>query len=171
MSQNEIITLTFSGIAILVSLITSYYQFFWKQTKANFRLVWIQNNEGRFDRKYCYVISNPGNQELLLNSIHLLTGNSDKGMASESYGGHDIESSDYPKVIKVGEIAPVNICINSDVYEKLDEHNKKVFIMFEFVSVNGRKKEFLHDITAIGENHSKEEMKVWESNLLKGFKD
>jgi len=171
MSQNKIITLIFSGIAILVSLITSYYQFFWKQTKANFRLVWIKNNEGQFDRKYCYVISNPGNQELLLNSIYLLTGNSNKGIAYESYGGHDIESNDYPKVIKVGEIATVDICINSNVYGKLNEYNKKVFLMFEFVSVNGRKKEFLHDITAIRENHSKEEIKVWKSNLLKGFKD
>lgn len=168
MEKNEIITLVISSFALIISLIGLYYQFFWKHSKAYFRLVRIAYPDNEFNMELSYVVCNFGNIDLLLNDVEFVSGLTDKGTGIEPYSVLKYYCNDFPSIIEPEKIKQVFISIKS---EDLKNRKKNLYTMFEFISAKGKKQEFLHNISHLGEHHSKDEQKTWKRIRIRKFNE
>lgn len=168
MNNNEITTLFISSLALIVSLVSVYFQFLRKHSKANFRLVRIGYSQNAFDMELSYIVSNFGNIDLLLNDVEFVSGKSDKGPGIEPYSVLEFECKNYPIVIEPGKIKQVFVLIKSEIFEKRDS-SENLYTMFQFISANGKKKEFLHDISHLKEFQSKKEQLTWRKIEIDKF--
>lgn len=139
-----------SIIALLLSSISIYLQFFHKRTAINGRLLEIGNNDHnkKETTAYTYSISNVGNQQILISNISFFAGTSSLGRAKASYTVLKYECNDYPTIIRPDEMKLIRISLDKNQFYPKDKLPIRYFVMFEFVYLNGKRKELLHDITS-----------------------
>lgn len=169
MKNTELVTLIISSAALLVSFGALYLQFFHKRTAILGRLIGInyKPHDDNYERVLNYSISNLGNQEILLNDVEFLEGQSARGRAHEGYAVHEYKCIDSPYVLKPGEIKLFEVFTKKKESKRKTKYEKKYFIMLCFTSTEGKNLEIFHDITRSGSINSKEEKAVWEPFTLK----
>ena len=169
MKDTEIITLLISISALLVSFVALYLQFFYRRTAILGKLIGINYHpqDENYERVLNYSISNLGNQEILLNDIEFLEGNTGLGRALDAYEVHKCRCHDSPYVLKPGEIKLFVVFTKKKESKRISKHEKKYFIMFYFTSTKGKNFEIFHEITKTDSINNKEEKTAWESFTLK----
>lgn len=127
MTPNEILTLSISGIALVVSGTTLYLTFFHKKLSAMGCLI-AYNTESDDDPKsghYEFSVANTGSVEILVRSIEVdVTGPSAPTMLPI------IRSDKLPAVLKPGQIVLIDFDLPS--YLMLDAAKRKNKILIEF---------------------------------------
>lgn len=99
MTANEILTLTLSAFAILLSSVGLYIQFWHRKAIANFRLIGVSYSEDEeLGMTLQYMVSNYGNLDLLLTDVEIVSGNSDKGTGEEGYSVLAYKCDDFPQI-------------------------------------------------------------------------
>jgi hypothetical protein len=161
MTTNEIITFSISTSALFIALASLYVQFFHRKTKLNGRLISVSYGKDDFDVELNYSLSNMGNQEILISDIEFLDGNSNRGRAKDGYTRLKDECSDYPYVLKPGEIKLIKVSIKSSELTDVREKGNRAFIMFEFTSTAGRQYEILHEVSELKGRIYPKETKMW----------
>ena len=167
MTTNEIVTICISILALFIALSSLYFQFYYRKTKLNGRLIGVSYGKSDYDAELNYSLSNMGNQEILISDIEFLDGNSDLGRAKDGYRKLKYECSDYPYVLKPGEIKLTKILIKSSELSDVKEKGNRAFIMFELTSTTGRQYEILHEISELKGRIYPKETKLWNPFTLK----
>jgi hypothetical protein len=173
MKGTELFTLIISAIALIASFVSIYFQFFHRKTAILGKLLSINYevpNED-FDQELNYSLSNLGNQEVLLNDVEFLEGNSSRGLAHDGYTLHKYKCLDSPYVLKPGEIKLIKVYTKLKKTKHHSNSGNKFFIAFAFTSLEGKSLEILHDITKQHSNDPKEENPTWKPFTLKDATD
>jgi len=172
MELKDIISISMSMIALLLSSLAIYFSYWNKSTKAllclNSRL--FDCLGGKTIRELSYTFSNIGNQELYIKDISLLRGQSPLGNLKHESSYLVIPSNEVnPFVIKPGEIRTFMLSHNvkyglpSD-YDELK--NKYIVVSLEVISANGKRFQITHDITTLSASGPDLKDKIWEGISL-----
>jgi hypothetical protein len=117
MQAKDYLTLMLSVSALLVSLYNLYAQQFRRRDRIVGSALSISLNEGLFNRKSEYFLSNVGDTQLVLKEVNLMDVKSHEGEARIL----NIEtSSKLPCVIKPGEVLLIDIFFHSVDYLSAD---------------------------------------------------
>lgn len=187
----QFLSIVISIIALVLSYVAFFMQFFHKKTAILGTLLGIgyDLSEKDYERSFNYSISNLGNQEILLNKVLFLEGTSAKGRAHDIYRQHKDKCMSSCSVIKPGEIKTITVFAkriqpqfkikrikseNKIIWPRKDDSEKEAtpnpiyFIAFELISIKGKNYEILHDITNSFSFKSKDEEKaMWIPFTLK----
>jgi len=131
----DIITISISIVALLVSLITVYFSFFRKKLSfigcltAFHTLSKNDPMKGRFE----FSLSNNGNRELLVRDIIIDLVNAPNGMLLPV-----IDSEEIPIVLKPGQIVLSNIELPNLFLHKVAESDSIVLFNFQVYSPDGK---------------------------------
>lgn len=124
MTKTEIITICISTLAILLSGISIYFQFFRKKTSALLRLLNAEYSEEKI--VLCYSLINSGNQDLLLKDVYFPGYSSNLGQEVDSYRNYDCKCLKVRTVIEPGKICSANVKVSiKDVQNKEPEERPK----------------------------------------------
>ena len=173
----ETLPLIFSAVALAVSLTALYFNHFRKKTKAllvlNNRL--FDANEYGTERELSYTISNLGNQDIFVKEINYFYGNSPLGPFHHDSAFLDYPSTciEVPMIVKQGEIK--SLMLKHKVSEKFftKEIEKKYeyrIVFLEVFSADGKRYDFVHDITELAPSHVGLDHPIWKSVGLKRVK-
>ena len=183
MTSTELFTLIISGIAIMASFVSIYFQFFHRKTAILGKLLLTnyQISDDNFDQELNYSLSNLGNQEVLLSDVEYLDWHTTRGRAYNGYSVHKYKCPDSPCVLKPGEIKLLKVCTKKETGKRLPSRvpkkketgkslpgsDKRFFIMFVFTSSEGKNSEIFHDITKLHSKDHEEEKLIWKPFTLK----
>jgi len=169
MNNTELLTVVISITALFASFSALYLQFFHKRTAILGKLLDIcyDHIDDNYDRAYNYSMSNIGNQEVLLNDIEFLEGQSAKGREHDAYSVHKYMCEDSPYVLKPGEIKMFKVFTKIKKSKRKSTAKQKFYIMFVLTSTEGKTFEILHDITKSNSINSDEEKATWKPFTLK----
>ena len=131
MEKNELVSLTISALALLVSLITLFLtQFFKRNSLVGVIASWNTGAEISEEFQICDVtLSNTGNRELLVRDIELLC-SPEKG--DETFPV--VEHTNIPVVIKPGEVKLLKINVPNYYLKFLSSRKQKLKFLFHIYS-------------------------------------
>ena len=135
MTTTEIITICFSSIALLVSFLTVYYNFFRK--KLSF-IGCLAAYNSPFDEEpmignYEFSLSNNGNRELLVREVMV-----DYMDAPDHFLSPMIKINEIPAVIKPSQILLVKVPLSHNFMKIAAKEGFKVLIQFCVFSPDGK---------------------------------
>ena len=134
MTTIEIITICFSSIALLVSSLTVYYNFFRRKLSFVGCLAAYNSplDEDKMIGNYEFSLSNNGNRELLVREVMV-----DYLDAPDQFLSPMIKSNEIPAVIKPSQILLVKVPLSHHFMEVAVKEGFKVLIQFCVFSPDG----------------------------------
>jgi hypothetical protein len=141
LTSNEIITISISIAALIVSLVTLYYSVFYKKIALiGTMLSWNRPNpqedekkEKRLDVNVEFALSNIGNRELLIKEVEVDWENPPEN-ALVPY----IFPEEIPCVLKPSQIKLIEFKVPLFFMKQIKNQNQKLVIRFQTISPNGK---------------------------------
>ena len=168
MTNNEVVTILLSAVALIVSFVTFYLTYFHKRAGLVGVLVGCRYGlVGLYENEVEYALSNTGNLQLVFREIELLVGRSTAGKQSEAYSVSQFESSDYPAIIEPSHIKLVKLRFKSNQIAEAKKTNERCIVTFTLISSNGKVHELMHDLTDLEEYNTVASSVVWKPFKLR----
>lgn len=144
MEAKDIITLTISGGALAVSLVSLYFSLFHKRISLVGTLAaWNPRAENFENSQVCEVaISNTGNRELVLREIEILSFPEIEGELFPV-----LESEQVPAVLKPGEMKLLTFPVPDHYLQKLAKENRALRLNFHIFTTEATLKLATKDLT------------------------
>lgn len=160
MQTKDIITLSFSCLALLISFFNFYAQHLRKRDRLISNLIQPWIDSGEWDRSIEFSLCNVGDNQLIIKQVDLLR------YEPEEYDGEcDVPRSltaEVPLVLKPGEVAILRTKYHSADIRK---NGEVVGVEFGILSARGRSYDLFHPMYQGQEMHSQ----AYRTFKLKGF--
>jgi hypothetical protein len=173
MDSKDLIPILLSSAALVFSILTWYFAYFHRRTKAI--LCYVSRefgggvNDASMTRELTYSFSNTGEQSVYVKGVSVLVGDSPLGPLRHSSSYDVIKVNKvHPFIVSPGQIETFTL-IHDNNDERLHENedNEKFTIVhLEVISANGVRYEMSHDISKLGPIGPEAKNRIWKSISL-----
>lgn len=162
-----------SIIALIISFVSLYFQFFHRKSAINGRLIEFGSKDSEDDctHFFTFSIGNTGNQEIILKKIEIWDKYEDQQSPSVfSTLGRTHKCKDVPCVLLPGQIKLFEVWIAKQVdFITKNQHAIDTYFHFQFISITGKSYSLSHSIQHLIPTDP-EEYKLWLPFTLKNAK-